>query len=270
MVVHQPNGTMHPARLIARERALPRVAVVVPALNEEATIGEVVASVPRRIEGVGVVDVIVVNDGSRDRTHQRAIAAGADAICVHARSRGLVEAFMAGVHEALGRGASIVVNLDGDGQHDAGAIPRLIRPILDGEADLVIGVRPLADAAAEMTTIRRRGNQVGSWVAGRALGFPITDATSGFRAFSREALLRMNILSDFTYTLETIIDASRQKLSVVEVPVRATPRRVGESRMTHSVTRYIRKAGMQAASGVLRRRLPALFARLTFLTAVLA
>ena len=107
-------------------------------------------------------------------------------------------------------------------------------------------------------------------MAGRALGLTITDATSGFRAFSREALMRLNILSEFTYTLDTIIDASRQNLSVVEVPVRSQPRLVGESRMTHSITGYIRKTGMQAATGLIRRRLPAVFARLTFLSTLLA
>ena len=249
--------------------ALPRLAVVIPALNEEATVGEVVAAVPRQIPGVGTVDVIVVDDGSRDRTQQRAVAAGVDAICVHPRSRGLVEAFKSGTHEALRRGAAIVVNLDADGQHDPGFIPRLIAPILGGEADIALGVRPLA-VAEDMTPIRRRGNQVGSWVAGRALGLTLTDATSGYRAFSREALLRLNILSEFTYTLDTIIDASRQRLSVAEVPVRAHPRVAGESRMTHSVSKYIRRTGSQAAMGLIRRRLPATFAWLTLLSTLAA
>ncbi len=264
------TGRVHPAHLALTEPALPRLAVIIPALNEEGTIGEVVAAVPRFIPGVGSVDVIVVNDGSRDRTQKRAVAAGADAICVHPRPRGLVEAFKAGVHEALRRGASIVVNLDGDGQHDPGFIPRLIKPILDGDADLVLGVRPLGEDTPDMTAVRRRGNQVGSWVAGRALGLTITDATSGYRAYTREALLRLNILSDFTYTLETIIDASRQNLAVAEVPMRARPRTHGESRMTHSIIGYIRKTGMQAATGLVRRRLPALFARLTFASTILA
>jgi hypothetical protein len=114
-----------------------------------------------------------------------------------------------------------------------------------------------------MTTVRRRGNQIGSWVASRALGLALSDATSGYRAFTREALLRLNILSEFTYTLDTIIDASHQRLSVAEVPVRVIPRVSGESRMTHSVTSYIRRTGSQAAMGMLRRRLPAVFAWLT-------
>ncbi len=244
---------------------LPHLAIVIPALDEEATVGEVVAAVPRHIEGVGRVDVIVVDDGSRDRTRERAVDAGVDAVCTHPRPRGLVAAFKTGTHEALRRGADIVVNMDADGQHDPGFVPRLIRPILDGEADIALGVRPLSAPTDDMTTVRRRGNQIGSWVASRALGLALSDATSGYRAFSREALLRLNILSEFTYTLDTIIDASHQRLSVAEVPVRVIPRTVGESRMTHSVTSYIRRTGSQAAMGLLRRRLPAVFAWLTLI-----
>lgn len=259
-----PRGYRHAAR------AQPKLAVVIPALNEEATIGRVVASVPRQIVGVGLVEVIVVNDGSSDDTHARALAAGADAICVHNRSRGLVEAFKAGVHEALRRGASVVVNLDADGQHDPAFVPSLIAPILGGEADIVVGVRPLASSADEMTTVRRQGNRIGSWVAGRALGLNLSDATSGYRAFSREALLRLDILSDYTYTLETIIDASRKRLTVAEVSVPAHRRAVGESRMTRSVVGYLRRTGAQAAGSLIKRRLPVVFGRLALLSAMFA
>jgi glycosyltransferase involved in cell wall biosynthesis len=248
----------------------PHLAVVIPALDEEATVGDVVAGVPRHIEGIGRVDVIVVDDGSRDRTRLCAVEAGADGICSHPRPRGLVAAFKSGTYEALRRGADIVVNMDADGQHDPGFIPRLIRPLLDGEADIAVGVRPLSMPTDDMTVVRRRGNQIGSWVASRALGLALSDATSGYRAFSRESLLRLNILSEFTYTLDTIIDASHQRLSVAEVPVRVQPRLVGESRMTHSVTRYIRRTGSQAAMGLIRRRLPRLLGWLTFATLLAA
>ena len=265
-VLEIPETTVTPGSSVAK--ALPHLAIVIPALDEEATVGEVVAAVPRHIEGVGMVSVIVVDDGSRDRTRERAVDAGVDAVCTHPRPRGLVAAFKTGTHEALRRGADIVVNMDADGQHDPGFVPRLIRPILDGEADIALGVRPLSTPTDDMTTVRRRGNQIGSWVASRALGLALSDATSGYRAFSREALLRLNILSEFTYTLDTIIDASHQRLSVAEVPVRVIPRTVGESRMTHSVTSYIRRTGSQAAMGLLRRRLPAVFAWLTLAATV--
>ena len=158
------------ASVIPLPLALPKVAVIIPALDEEETVGQVIASVPRYIPGIGAVIVILVDDGSSDGTQERAIAAGVDAICAHSKPRGLVEAFKAGVHEALRRGASIVVSLDADGQHDPEFIPQLVAPILAGEVDIVLGVRPLADAGDEMTTMRRHGNRIGSWVAGRALG----------------------------------------------------------------------------------------------------
>jgi glycosyltransferase involved in cell wall biosynthesis len=265
--LHYGDAPAYPA---LRAAPLPKVAVIIPALDEEGTVGDVIASIPRSIPGVGLVEVILVDDGSSDRTQERAVAAGVDAICAHARPRGLVAAFKEGVHEALRRGASIVVNLDADGQHDPGFIPQLIAPIVAGTSDLVVGVRPLAESAGEMTTIRRQGNRVGSWVAGRALGLSLTDATSGYRAFSREALLRLNILSDYTYTLDTIIDASRKNLTVSEVSVPARRRLVGESRMTHSIVGYIRKTGSQAAAGMIRRRLPVVFGRLTTGSALLA
>ena len=258
------------ASVIPLPLALPKVAVIIPALDEEETVGQVIASVPRYIPGIGAVIVILVDDGSSDGTQARAIAAGVDAICAHSKPRGLVEAFKAGVHEALRRGASIVVSLDADGQHDPEYIPLLVAPILAGEVDIVLGVRPLADAGDEMTTMRRHGNRVGSWVAGRALGLSLSDATSGYRAFSRDALLRLNVLSDFTYTLDTIIDASRKHLSVAEVSVPVRRRAVGESRMTRSLVGYIRRTGAQAATSLIQRRRPLVFGRLTSVGAILA
>jgi glycosyltransferase involved in cell wall biosynthesis len=247
-------------------RPLPKLAVVIPALNEAETIGSVIAAVPRRLDGVGAVDVILVDDGSRDETRQRAIAAGVDVIATHPQRRGLVSSFKEGVREALRRGASIVVNLDADGQHDPAFIPRLIEPIVAGEADIVLGVRPLAHAAGEMSPVRRQGNRVGSWIARRTLGIEISDVTSGYRAFSREALMRLNVISDYTYTVETLIQAVGKRLTVAEVTVPVRPRLVGESRMTRSVTSYIRKTGGQALRSVLRQHLVALFMRMAFAT----
>ena len=160
---------------------------------------------------------------------------------------GLVSAFRTGIDAALASGADLVVHLDGDGQHDPAYIPRLAAPMLLGEADVVVGVRPLAEAS-EISQVRRRGNQVGSWVFRRLLKMPISDATSGYRAFSREALLRLNVISEYTYTLETLIRSARMRLAVTEVVVPALPRRDGESRMTRSVratsgTRAGRRSG---------------------------
>ena len=234
-----------------------KVAVIVPALNEAATIRSVVGGVPRAIPGVGEVEVILVDDGSTDGTQAEAIAAGVDAIAHHPRRRGLVSAFKDGVTEALRRGASIVVNLDGDGQHDPAQIPALIEPILANRADIVLGVRDLS--TAEMTAIRRHGNIVGTWVTRRALGLDVSDATTGFRAFSRDALLRLNVTSEFTYTLETLVEAARKRLTVAEVPVPVRARVAGTSRMTHNVVAYIARTGLQAMNALVRDRLVRLF-----------
>ncbi len=239
-----------------------KVVVVIPALDEEATIGEVVSRVPRRIAGVGLVEVIVVDDGSADETAARAVAAGADGIVHHAQRRGLVHSFKDGVQEALRRGATVVVTLDADGQHDPAQIPDLIAPLLAGEADIALGARPLSTATEGMSPARKYGNIAGSRVASSVLGVQLADATSGYRAFTREALLRLNVVSRYTYTLETLIEAARKHLTIAEVEVPVLPRLHGESRMTHSITRYIRRTGGQAAMSVVRENLVSILFRL--------
>jgi glycosyltransferase involved in cell wall biosynthesis len=250
------------APLRAHDRpALPtivdKVAVIIPALNEAATIGSVVAAVPRDIVGVRDVEVILIDDGSTDGTQAEAIAAGVDAIAHHPRRRGLVATFKDGVQEALRRGAGIVVSLDGDGQHDPAEIPQLIAPILANRADMVLGVRDLRNT--RMTAVRRHGNVVGTWFTRRALRLDVSDVTTGFRAFSRDALLRLNVTSEFTYTLETLVEAARKRLTVAEVPVNVRERVAGESRMTHNIVRYITRTGLQTMNALLRDRLVRLF-----------
>jgi len=219
--------------------------VVISALDEAETIGAVVARVPRRIPQVREVQVIVVDDGSRDATTVTALSAGADHVERHRRNRGLAAAFRSGMSAALATGADVVVHLDGDGQHDPQRIPSLIAPIMRGEADVVVGVRPLAESK-DLSAVRRRGNQIGSWIFKRILKMPISDATSGYRAFSREAVMRLTVISDCTYTLETLIRAARMHLAVREVAIPTLSRASGESRMTRSVVRYVGHAGGQA------------------------
>ena len=225
--------------------AEPKLAVVLPALDEEATVGRVISEVPRHLPGVREVEVILVDDGSSDATVERARAAGVDRVVSHSRSRGLVAAFNRGVREALNAGADIVVHLDSDGQHDPAYIPRLIAPILEGRADVVVGARPLAEAH-EMTRVRRIGNRVGSWFFRSLLKIPVSDFTSGYRALSRDALLHLHIASDYTYTVEMLIQAARQHLAVEEVRVPAIERSVGTSRMVRSSLRYMSRTGGQA------------------------
>jgi hypothetical protein len=222
-----------------------KVAVVISAFDEAKTVGSVVAGVPRHMPHVRDVEVIVVDDGSNDATTMVALAAGADHVERHRSNRGLAAAFRSGMNAALASGADIVVHLDADGQHDPALLPSLVAPISRGEADVVVGVRPFAESS-DPSVVRRIGNRFGSWLLGRILDVPVSDATSGYRAFSRESLLRLTVISDCTYTLETLIRAARMHLAVREVPVPALPRTNGESRMTRSVVRYIGLAGGQA------------------------
>lgn len=242
---------------------------MIPALNEQETIATVVAAIPRDLPGVDWVKVIVVDDGSRDRTQQHAIEAGADVIVAHARNRGLVAAFTRGVNEAMRQGASIVVHLDADGQHDPADIPAMVAPIVDRDADLTLGVRDLSAANKDqMSSIRRHGNRFGSWICGRLLGAPTSDATSGYRAFSRDTLLELNLTSEHTYTVESLLLASRKRMRMVEVPVSVNPRLVGESRMTHNIFRYVARTGGQAMRATLHQRPLAIFGRIACLFAL--
>jgi len=247
----------------------PKLAVVMPALNEEQTVGRVVANVPRRILGVGEVDVIVVDDGSTDATRDVALEAGADRVIAHRRNRGLVACFNHGVALALARGADVVVHLDSDGQHDPALIPAIIGPVLSGDADIVVGVRPLADPGSG-TFVRRYGNRLAAWLFRRTFKVHVRDVTSGYRAFSREALLRLNVVSDYTYTLESLIQAARKRLAVAEVAIPARKRTVGESRVTHSVRRYIGATGGQAMRTALHTHPLAVFGRLSLAMLVAA
>jgi len=261
--VDRHEGIAAVARVLPRRVSAPsgcKLAVVISAFDEAETIGAVVAGVPRRIPQVREVEVVVVDDGSRDATSIMARAAGADYVERHRSNRGLAASFRNGMNVALGTGADIVVHLDGDGQHDPKLIPSLIAPIVRGEADVVVGVRPFAETTSA-SAIRRRGNQIGSWILRRILKMPISDATSGYRAFSREALMRLTVISDCTYTLETLIRAARLHLAVGEVTIPALSRTNGESRMTRSVIRYIGHAGGQAFRTLLHTNPLSVFGR---------
>lgn len=214
-----------------------RLVVTIPALNEEETIGKVVRSIPRELEGVSEIKILLINDGSTDGTVTVAEAAGCDAVIEFRRSRGLAAAFRAGLDQALCMGADIIVNIDADNQYVAREMESLVRPILDGGADIVLGSR-FRGSIESMPLAKRMGNRFGSWVTGKLAGIPISDAQTGFRAFTREAAIAMNVLSPYTYTQETIIQASFKRLSIVEVPVTFLKRGNGGSRLVSSFFRY--------------------------------
>ena len=220
-----------------------RLVVSIPAYDEEDTIGDVIREVPRDLEGVDEVLVLVVDDGSSDGRAEAARAAGVDSVVRFKRNRGLACAFARGLNEALAMGADIIVNTDADGQYVGAEIPDLIAPILADEADLVLGSR-FAGTIEAMPFQKRVGNRIATWVTRLVSGFATTDAQTGFRAFTRDAALRLNVLSHYTYTQETIIQAVHKDLVVVEVPVTFRRRRGdGRSRLIANVLSYAKNAG---------------------------
>ncbi|HLC44456.1 MAG: hypothetical protein A2722_03780 [Candidatus Doudnabacteria bacterium RIFCSPHIGHO2_01_FULL_50_11] len=221
------------------------LAVMIPAFNEEATIESVVRSIPRSIAGIERVGVFVIDDGSTDQTVSQAQKAGADRVISLGVHRGLAAAFSRGLDEAMRSGAAWVVNFDADGQYEPSEISALLEPIRGGRADIVVGNRQVRELDF-MPRSKRYGNLFGSWVVRKLSGIAITDASSGFRAYSREAALRLNIFAQHTYTHESIIDAASKGLRMTEVPCtfRPTKRPSGESRLINNIFRHIGQSGL--------------------------
>jgi len=219
-----------------------KLVVMIPAYNEEGTIGDVIRGIPRKIDGVREVKVLVIEDGSTDRTVEVAKDAGADRIVSQRQRMGLARAFDKGLDVALEMGADIIVNIDADGQYDPREIPKLIQPILNGEADIVLGNRQI-DKLTHMSLSRKIGNKIATFVTNKLSGLNISDAQTGFRAFSRRAALMLNVLSDYTYTQETLIQAAYKKLRIVEVPIEFRERK-GKSRLISSLLSYAKRSGL--------------------------
>jgi glycosyltransferase involved in cell wall biosynthesis len=217
-----------------------KLLVQIPCLNEELTLPSVIREIPRRIDGVDEVEVLVIDDGSTDRTTEIARKEGADHVFKLPYTQGLARTFIAGINKCLELGADIIVNTDGDHQYSGKDIPDLIRPILEGKAAIVIGDRQTG-RLNHFSLAKRMLQKVGSRVVSILSDVRIPDATSGFRAYSREAALRLNVFSKFTYTLETIIQAGKNQVGVAYVPVGANgPTR--KSRLFSSVATYLRRS----------------------------
>ncbi|MCX7707465.1 MAG: glycosyltransferase family 2 protein [Anaerolineae bacterium] len=214
-----------------------KLIIQIPCYNEEATLPLTLADLPRALPGVDEIEVLVVDDGSRDRTAEVARELGVAHIVRHKRNRGLAAAFQTGLEAALAAGADIIVNTDADNQYYGPDIARLVEPILAGRADIVVGDRGVA-ALAHFSPLKRLLQRLGSWVVERAAGIPIPDATSGFRAFSREAALRLTVLSEYTYTLETLIQAGARGMAVAFVPVRTNPQ-TRRSRLIRNIPSFL-------------------------------
>lgn len=214
-----------------------KLVIQIPAWNEEASLPETLAALPSEIEGVDEIEVLVIDDGSTDRTMEVASEGGARVVRMPVH-RGLAVAFTTGLRSAVRSGADIVVNTDADNQYDARDIPTLVAPILDGSAQMVIGDRQVA-SLPHFSATKRLLQKLGSWVVRRLSGTTVQDATSGFRAISREAALRLHVFTRFTYTLETILQAGEAGLRVVSVPVRINPGEGRPSRLFKSDFGYV-------------------------------
>jgi glycosyltransferase involved in cell wall biosynthesis len=219
-----------------------KLVITIPSYNEEYSLASVIKEIPRIIPGIDQVQILVINDGSTDRTAEVAAQAGADKILTHKHNTGLAQTFRDGLNEALEMGADIIVNTDADFQYNGTEIPKLIAPILEGDADIVLGDRQI-DRLDHMPWGNLWGNKLATQVIRWTTGLPIQDAQTGFRAFSREAALRMNLTGDYTYTQETIIQASNKNLKIEQIPVEFR-RREGESRLISSIFHYARAAGV--------------------------
>ena len=217
-----------------------KLIVQIPCLNEEETLPATVADIPRAITGVDVVELLIIDDGSADKTVETARELGVQHIVRFTQNRGLAAAFAAGLDACLKLGADIIVNTDGDNQYAGSDIPNLIAPILAGQADIVIGNRE-TDTIAHFSPTKKRLQKLGSWVVRQASDTDIPDTTSGFRAYSRDAALRINVTTDYSYTLETIIQAGKQHLAVGHVPVGTNPK-LRDSRLFGSTWSYLSRS----------------------------
>lgn len=213
---------------------------MIPAYNEQKTIASVIKQIPKKFPGIKTIKVLVIDDGSTDNTAKIAKKCGALVIS-HKKNRGLGCAFKTGLDKALELGADIIVNIDADSQYNPKEIPKLIKPILQGKADIVLGDRQIS-SLSHMPLGKKLGNKISTWFVRRLSHLPIRDAQTGFRAFSREAALRMNLLGDYTYTQETIIQAYKKGLTIAQIPVQFRKRN-DPSRLISSIFSYAKNAG---------------------------
>ncbi len=217
-----------------------KLIVQIPAYNEEDSIAQVIRDVPRSVRGFDAIEVLVIDDGSSDRTVAEAQAAGADYIVSLGHNRGLAFAFQAGLDACLRQGADIIVNTDGDHQYPGEYIAALTKPILDQQADLVIGDRQV-DQVRHFSPQKRLLERFGSWIVRMASGTSVPDAPSGFRAYSREAALRLFVTSDFSYTLDNLIQAGKRGLRVAHLPI--TTNRTRPSKLHRGSWHFVKRQG---------------------------
>ncbi|WP_303823846.1 glycosyltransferase family 2 protein [Ruminococcus flavefaciens] len=217
-----------------------KLIIQIPCYNEEKTLELAYNDLPRHIDGIDTIEYLIINDGSKDNTVARARELGFHHIVSFKRNKGLAKGFMAGIDACLHLGADIIVNTDADNQYCGADIEKIVRPILDQKADIVIGERPI-DQTEHFSWKKKKFQHLGSWVVRVASGTDIPDAPSGFRAYSRDAALRLNVVNEYTYTLETIIQAGNNKTAMTSVPIRTNPE-TRPSRLFSSMWRYMKRS----------------------------
>ena len=217
-----------------------KLIIQIPCYNESGTLAIALNALPRQVPGFDTVEWLVIDDGSTDTTVEVAKANGVDHIVSFTKNQGLAKGFMAGVEACLDLGADVIVNTDADNQYEAKDIPKLIRPILEKTAEYVIGVRPITQTN-HFSPTKKVLQKLGSWVVRKASNTDIPDAPSGFRAMSRECAMQLNVYNEYTYTLETIIQAGQKNIAIIAVPIR-TNADLRPSRLLSSIPNYIKKS----------------------------
>jgi glycosyltransferase involved in cell wall biosynthesis len=223
-----------------------KLIIQIPCFNEEATLPQTVADLPREVTGFDIVERLVIDDGSSDRTVEVARSLGVDHVISPDRNRGLAAAFTTGIDAALRRGADVIVNTDADNQYSGASIPELVAPVLAGTAQMVVGERPI-ESIDDFSRTKKLLQRAGTAVVRRFSGTDVRDAASGFRAYSRDAAMRVQVFGRYTYTMETIIQAGWNGVTVASVPIAVNPK-TRESRLVKSVPRYI----VRSASTIVR------------------
>lgn len=217
-----------------------KLIIQIPCYNEAETLEVALNDLPKHIDGIDEIEYLIINDGSHDNTVEVAKKWGVNYVVNFRRNKGLAKGFMAGIDACLRNGADIIVNTDADNQYAGDDIETIVRPIIEGKTDIVIGERPI-DATEHFSPLKKKLQHFGSWVVRKASNSTIPDAPSGFRAYSREAAMRLNVVNEYTYTLETIVQAGRSKIAQTSVPIK-TNGELRPSRLFNSMFGYVKKS----------------------------
>ncbi|WP_094730320.1 glycosyltransferase family 2 protein [Bifidobacterium hapali] len=245
-----------------------RLFIQIPCLNEEKTLPMVMEKMPKSIPGIDEIEVMIIDDGCTDHTVEVAKSLGIRHVVRHTGTMGLARAFRDGVDYALKHGADIVVNTDGDNQYPSDKIGDLVQPILAGKADIVVGDRQTS-TIKEFSWFKKRMQHFGSWVVNKAAGTHIPDAASGFRAYSKKALLQLNIVTEFSYCMETIIQAGNKRIAITSVPI-TTNKKTRNSRLFHNIFEHMGKSAGAIIRSFLMFRAHSVFKWSSVVSAVLA